>query len=85
MVPARFPKAWITWLPIADGCLDAGANIFYLSALHHGLLISVAVISSMYPAVTVLMARLLLTERLARVQQLGLAVAVVGVVLTALP
>lgn len=74
---------WIL-LAAAAGCLDAAANVLYLQALRHGLLVSVAVLSSLYPAVTVLLARSLLAEHLRRVQRLGLALAITGVLLTTL-
>lgn len=65
------------------GLLDAGANLFYLLASQRGLLAIAAVITSMYPATTVLLARVLLTERLHRTQVLGLACAAFGIVLLA--
>jgi len=40
-----------------------------------------AVLASLYPAVTVLLARIVYSERLRVIQRLGLAVAVVGVAL----
>ena len=65
------------------GALDFGANIFYLLATRHGLLSLVAVITSMYPASTVLLARVVLKERLLGPQIAGIALAGAGVVLIA--
>lgn len=65
------------------GALDFTANVFYLLATRHGLLSLVAVITSMYPASTVLLARVVLAERLVRTQLVGLACAVAGVVMIA--
>lgn len=62
------------------GALDVSANIFYLLATRQGLLSIVAVLTSMYPATTVLLARVTLGERFRRTQSIGLLVAVVGVV-----
>ena len=68
----------------AAGVLDVAANLFFLLASHRGLLSIVAVLTSMYPASTVILARFVLHERLYRPQILGLAAAVGGVILIAL-
>ena len=57
------------------------ANIFYLLATHRGLLTVVATLSSLYPATTLILARVVLRERVNAVQSLGLLVAVAAVVL----
>ncbi|MBA2274625.1 MAG: EamA family transporter [Actinobacteria bacterium] len=66
------------------GGLDVLANILYLLASRQGLLSLVAVLTSLYPASTVLLARVVLRERLWRVQAAGLILAAVGVALIAL-
>ena len=58
-----------------SGILDVGANVFYLLATRFGLLTLVAVLTSMYPAVTVLLARIFLKERMMKVQLVGLTLA----------
>ncbi|MGH9061244.1 MAG: EamA family transporter, partial [Acidimicrobiales bacterium] len=83
--PAHRVRASVTWLPAVAGLLNAASEVLYLRALQHGLLVSVAILASLYPAVTVLLARVLLAERLHRLQQLAVVVAVAGVVLVALP
>lgn len=65
------------------GALDFAANFFYLLASRLGLLSLVAVITSMYPASTVLLARVVLKERLVRTQLVGLGFGVTGVVMIA--
>lgn len=65
------------------GALDFTANLFYLLASRQGLLSLVAVLTSMYPASTVLLARIVLQERLVATQLVGLACAVAGVVMIA--
>ena len=65
------------------GFLDMAANLFYMLASRRGLLSLVAVITSMYPAMTVLMARMFLSERLTRAQVGGLVLAGAGIVLIA--
>jgi len=67
----------------AAGLLDITANGIYLLAAREGLLSLVAVLSSLYPASTVLLARVVLRERLTRLQILGLTIATAGVVLIA--
>lgn len=72
-------------LPIllAIGLGDVGANAAMAVASQHGLLSIVAVLSSLYPAVTVLLARAVHDERLERVQEVGVVAALTGVVLLA--
>ncbi|MFN8160185.1 MAG: DMT family transporter [Solirubrobacterales bacterium] len=65
------------------GTLDAGANILVALATSKGYLSLVAVAASLFPIVTVLLARVFLSERLERVQQAGVVLALVGVVLIA--
>jgi drug/metabolite transporter (DMT)-like permease len=68
----------------AAGCLDMGGNIFFLLAVHRGLLPVVTVVTSMYPLVTVVLARLLLDERLSPSQVMGVLFATGAVSLIAL-
>ena len=65
----------------AAGVLDMAANAIFLLASRQGLLALVGVLSSLYPASTVLLARVVLKERLLRMQVAGLSLAAVGVVL----
>jgi drug/metabolite transporter (DMT)-like permease len=63
----------------AVGLADVGANALFAYATAHGLLALVAVLGSLYPVVTVLLAHVLLGERLTRAQQVGIAIALAGV------
>ena len=54
------------------------ANALFAFASGHGLLALVAVLGSLYPVVTVLLAHVLLGERLTRPQQVGIGVALAG-------
>jgi drug/metabolite transporter (DMT)-like permease len=80
LVPARGD-----WRLIAGcGVLDMSANILYVVATFRGYLSIAAVLTSLYPASTVFLARVVLNERLARTQKAGVALALAGVVLIAL-
>ncbi len=63
------------------GVLDTAANVLYLLASREGSLPLVVTLSSMYPASTVLLARVVLGERLNRVQVAGLVCALAAVAL----
>lgn len=68
---------------LAIGCFDVLANSLFAVATNHGLLSLVAVAGSLYSAVTVLLARFVLGERLAPSQLAGVIVALGGVALIA--
>ncbi|HMC68048.1 MAG TPA: DMT family transporter, partial [Mycobacteriales bacterium] len=67
----------------AVGAGDVGANAMFAVASTEGLLSVVAVLSSLYPAVTVLLARLVHGERMKRIQDVGVVAAIAGVALIA--
>jgi drug/metabolite transporter (DMT)-like permease len=64
----------------AIGFLDLLASLLFVLATGRGLLSVVGVLGSLYPAVTVLLARMVLRERLTRAQDTGVLVALAGVV-----
>jgi drug/metabolite transporter (DMT)-like permease len=66
---------------IAVGIADTAATLLYAAASTRGLLSIVAVLASLYPVVIVVLARVLLAERVARPQLAGVAVALAGVAL----
>ena len=63
----------------AVGLLDVGADVFFAFATTIGLLSIVSILSSLYPVATVLLARVVLQERMARLQQAGVVLALAGV------
>ena len=77
----RFGRGGITGIALISGAIDAAANVCYVLATRVGLFGLAVVITSLYPGITVLLARLLLGERMRRLQQAGLLLAAAGVVL----
>ncbi len=78
-VPTRGQLAMIAFV----GVTDVGANGLYGLASARGLVSVVSVLASLYPAVTVLLARVIEHERMRRVQGAGVLLALAGVVLLA--
>jgi len=76
--PVRLPRASLAAVALV-GVADVTANALFAFASSHGLLALVAVLGSLYPVVTVLLAHLLLGERLTRAQRAGVAIALTGV------
>jgi drug/metabolite transporter (DMT)-like permease len=69
---------------LAVGILDVSADVFFAFATTLGLLSVVSILSSLYPVATVILARVVLNERMARLQQVGIGVALAGVLLISL-
>ena len=69
---------------LAIGCGDLAANALFAVASSRGQVSVASVLGSLYPVVTTIWARVLLDERLRRVQQVGVALAVGGAAVTAL-
>lgn len=78
----RFSRTDVPLLVVV-GAFDLGANATFAYASTHGLLAVVSVLSSLYPAVTVVLARTVHSERLRPVQLTGVISALAGVVLIA--
>jgi drug/metabolite transporter (DMT)-like permease len=68
----------------AVGALDVSADVFFAFATTIGLLSIVSILSSLYPVATVILARIVLKERMARLQQVGIGLALAGVLLISL-
>lgn len=87
----RNPTRWDsgtgqTWWPlaVATGVLGSTATLLFYASTTTGLLTIAAVLTSLYPAGTIVLARLVLDERISRRQGLGLAMAGCAVVLITL-
>ena len=63
------------------GTMDIAANTFYALGSTEGLISVVAVLASLYPVVTVILARFVLHERVHASQRAGIAAALIGVAL----
>jgi len=79
----RLPGTRPGWLAAAAGATGAAGTISYFFATHEGFLAVTAVLTSLYPAVTIVLARALLGERLTRLRLAGLALAAACVALIA--
>ena len=77
----RFGRGRVTGIALTSGAIDAAANVCYVLATRVGLFGLAVVITSLYPGITVLLARLLLGERVRSLQRAGLLLAAAGVVL----
>jgi drug/metabolite transporter (DMT)-like permease len=69
---------------LAIGCGDLAANALFAVASSRGQVSVASVLGSLYPVVTTVLARVVLHERLRRVQQVGVVLAVGGAAVVAL-
>jgi drug/metabolite transporter (DMT)-like permease len=79
--PPRAPWRGFWWAGIVAGMLDALGNLFYIRATQLGRLDMAAVVCSLYPGGTILLAALVLREWPTRRQMAGMAVALAAVAL----
>jgi uncharacterized membrane protein len=78
-----FPTGDDRGLALGAGVLDVTATTLLVLAVRRGLLVVVAPLAALAPAATVLLARVVLGERLHSVQRIGLLLALVGLVMVA--
>jgi drug/metabolite transporter (DMT)-like permease len=78
-----FPQAGARLFAVLTGAIGAAGTLFYFLATHRGLLAVTAVITSLYPAGTILLARVLSGERLTGLRIIGLCLAAASVALIA--
>ena len=75
------PKKSVFPLILIAGALDVAGNVFFILAAHAGRLDVASILSSLYPAVTVLLAAIILRERVSRIQAVGIALALGAILL----
>jgi drug/metabolite transporter (DMT)-like permease len=80
--PWRLPAGVFKWL-IVIGLLDMAGNAFFILATQTGMLAIAAVLASLYPVTTVLLAIAVLRERLSRPQVVGVALTALAITLIA--
>jgi drug/metabolite transporter (DMT)-like permease len=68
-------------IAVGAGIVDTVGNVCFAASSQHGLVSLTAVLASLYPVVTVLLAASILHERVAPLQRTGIALTLAGVVL----
>jgi len=81
--PVIPPPAPLRMLLVA-GLLDAAGNVFFLLAIQSGRLDVAAVLGSLYPGVTAILAWLISGERMIRLQVAGVVLAILAIILITL-
>ena len=80
--PWRLPRH--TWGPVlVVGALDMGGNAFFIAAIQTGALAIAGVLGSLYPVVTVILAALVLRERIGGIHAVGIGAAALAIALIA--
>lgn len=77
------PRSRRAWWALAAGPLGASATLAFMLAAQYGYLTVSGILTSLYPAATVLLAALILKERIHRAQGLGLGLCAVAIGLVA--
>jgi drug/metabolite transporter (DMT)-like permease len=79
----RRPALRLRGLPLAVivgvGCVDTLGNLLYAASSGHGIVSLTSVLASLYPIVTVMLAAIVLKERIAGIQRLGVLLTLLGV------
>jgi drug/metabolite transporter (DMT)-like permease len=79
----RRAGGWLLLAAAGAGVIDVVANICYVAATRTGMFGLAVVLASLYPGITVLLARVVLGERLRWVQRAALGLAAIGILLVA--
>ena len=73
------------WLGLLAGCIDVSGTAFFVRASQTGRLDTAVVLSSLYPAITVLLARIFLHEKFTRWKLVGILATLVAIPMIAKP
>lgn len=82
-IPGERPAGRLILPLMLVGVLDVTANATYAFATSEGPIAIASVVASMFPITTVILAHLILGERIARAQKVGVAMALLGVIVLA--
>jgi drug/metabolite transporter (DMT)-like permease len=77
----RVPSPGSNPIAIVAGVFDAGGNVFFLLAKQFTRLDVAAVLASMYPSITVILACLILREKVSKTQWCGVALCIIAIAL----
>jgi drug/metabolite transporter (DMT)-like permease len=83
-LPGLLQLTTVGWMILVAGILDVAANVAVIYGLRQGALSVVSVLIALYPAGTILLAGVVLKERIALIQWVGLALALIASALLAL-
>jgi drug/metabolite transporter (DMT)-like permease len=78
-VKIRLRRRWVWWVIAAAGAIDIAGTAFYAASAQFGRLDISAVASSLYPAVTILWAYIVLRERITGMQSIGIVTGLVAI------
>jgi len=77
--PALRLRGWAVAVIAGVGCADTLGNLLYAAASGHGIVSLTSVLASLYPIVTVVLAALVVKERIAVTQRVGVVLTLAGV------
>jgi drug/metabolite transporter (DMT)-like permease len=72
-------QGWPLAVIVAVGCIDTLGNLLYAASSGHGIVSLTSVLASLYPIVTVMLAAIVVKERIAGTQRLGVLLTLLGV------
>jgi len=77
--PAIRLGGWPLTIVLAVGCADTLGNLLFAASSSHGIVSLTSVLASLYPIVTVALAAVVIKERVAGIQLVGVVLTLVGV------